>query len=734
MISTKPGSVAAPGDSGTTSPPLVPGWPLLGNGWDLLRDALGAFVRGYHALGPIYRVKVPSRRYTVLAGPKANAFLLNGGERFLTSEPVYQGLARQIRSSNYPVVASGRRHQHLRRALAPAFSREAISPYVPRLVDIARREALTWKPGDRVRVPHAMRRIVAEQISLALTGRPLGPRLRDVVMVSRVSMGAGLGAYPALTVHWPPYRRARRRLDAFLEAVVAEHRRAEPGAAREPDLIDVLLTAIDPDGAPFSAQDIAANAQMVFTSTLLYAAPTCACLLYALLKTPAVLERVRAEVDAAFAAGPPSLVVLKRLRTLHAAMRESMRLYPIALTVPRVVAQSFEFEGYTVPVGETILVATSVCHFLDEYFPEPYTFDVTRFWEPRSEHRQPGAFAPYGLGARPCLGAGFVEIMVMATIAALLQSVTLDLDPPGYVMRRVVNPFPEPEDRMSVRVLEHRALAGGRAAARPVAVDSLGDIPFSLDRESFARVAARIHTLSYAPGEVIIRQGDRADRFYILTQGEVEVVQERADGPPSVLRRLGRGEGFGEIGLLQNVRRTATVRALSPVTSLALDRDAFLEMIADNDLTSGEIGRLVRQRVVTSQLATALPRLGVTGLARVLPQVEARRASPGDVIVRQGDEADRFYVITAGRVEVVNHHPDGRDIVIGRLGPGDFFGEIGLLQRQPRMATVRAVDEGVELIALGRQGFEKLLQDSPDAHADIVAAMDARLREVSGMV
>jgi hypothetical protein len=66
-------------------PPRVPGLPLLGNVVELNRDALAALVRWYHTLGPAFRVKVPGRRATFLAGPRANAFLAHGGERYLDS-------------------------------------------------------------------------------------------------------------------------------------------------------------------------------------------------------------------------------------------------------------------------------------------------------------------------------------------------------------------------------------------------------------------------------------------------------------------------------------------------------------------------------------------------------------------------------------------------------------------------------------------------------------------------
>ena len=78
----------------------------------------------------------------------------------------------------------------------------------------------------------------------------------------------------------------------------------------------------------------------------------------------------------------------------------------------------------------------------------------------------------------------------------------------------------------------------------------------------------------FEPGQVIFREGDRGDWLYVVTEGEVEVVREGAGGATS-LRRLGRGECFGEIALVSDRPRTATVRAVSASNVLAVDRDAF---------------------------------------------------------------------------------------------------------------------------------------------------------------
>jgi NADH dehydrogenase len=92
------------------------------------------------------------------------------------------------------------------------------------------------------------------------------------------------------------------------------------------------------------------------------------------------------------------------------------------------------------------------------------------------------------------------------------------------------------------------------------------------------RRASGVRREYFEPGQVIFREGDRGDRLYVVTDGEVEVLRESGGETP--LRRLGRGECFGEIALVSDRPRTATVRAVSASNVLAVDRDAFQALFA----------------------------------------------------------------------------------------------------------------------------------------------------------
>ncbi len=98
----------------------------------------------------------------------------------------------------------------------------------------------------------------------------------------------------------------------------------------------------------------------------------------------------------------------------------------------------------------------------------------------------------------------------------------------------------------------------------------------------------------------------------------------------------------------------------------------------------------------------------------------------GTDIIRQGDVPDKFYIITAGEVEIVRHYADGYDVIIDRMGEGSYFGEIGLLKKAKRIATVRAKTD-VEVMAMGHETFERWLNSSAISRQEIDDVMRERL-------
>ncbi len=147
----------------------------------------------------------------------------------------------------------------------------------------------------------------------------------------------------------------------------------------------------------------------------------------------------------------------------------------------------------------------------------------------------------------------------------------------------------------------------------------------------------------------------------------------------------------------------------------------------------GDLAKRVKRTVLLSDgeiideyLAKTFPALAETELLAAMHKLEPITYPPGAVILRQGQAADRFYIITRGKVDVLLRS----DLVVATMGKGQYFGEIELMHGGTNVATVRAnVEAGVEVAALDRATFSQLVTDSKAAEEAIHRVADERMQE-----
>jgi len=105
-----------------------------------------------------------------------------------------------------------------------------------------------------------------------------------------------------------------------------------------------------------------------------------------------------------------------------------------------------------------------------------------------------------------------------------------------------------------------------------------------------------------------------------------------------------------------------------------------------------------------------------------------RRAERGEFVVRAGEETDALYILISGRAKVTNSDEEGREIILAMLGPGEFFGEMGLIDGSPRSANV-VVQETTELLVMSRADFHRCMQDNFQVALKLMRILVQRLRE-----
>jgi CRP-like cAMP-binding protein/Zn-dependent protease len=223
--------------------------------------------------------------------------------------------------------------------------------------------------------------------------------------------------------------------------------------------------------------------------------------------------------------------------------------------------------------------------------------------------------------------------------------------------------------------------------------------------EALNDLAGRVRLRPVARGQAVVRQGERSEAFYVVRNGTLQAVEEDPQsGDERVLRVLGRGESFGELGLLEAQPRAATVRALEESEVFEIDKGTFDQLLAD----MAEVPDFAPTIQQVTELRSLPPfqHLEPVQLSELLEHGEWVNFEPGREVIRQGDPGDAFYAIRSGQVEVIR---DGDRI--RTLGPGAYFGEVALLQDVPRTATVRTMTP-VRAYRLDREGFDRLIGES----------------------
>jgi CRP/FNR family cyclic AMP-dependent transcriptional regulator len=115
----------------------------------------------------------------------------------------------------------------------------------------------------------------------------------------------------------------------------------------------------------------------------------------------------------------------------------------------------------------------------------------------------------------------------------------------------------------------------------------------------------------------------------------------------------------------------------------------------------------------------------VAGIRAIMDEMKFKA---GQVIIREGELGNLFYVITEGNVEITVRDAGGEDLVLHKAGPGDFFGELSMLTNEPRAARVRAIED-LTTLALERDDFFEFLRTHAHAAIDVMVELGGRLRE-----
>ncbi|PYJ40629.1 MAG: hypothetical protein DME81_00540, partial [Verrucomicrobia bacterium] len=209
--------------------------------------------------------------------------------------------------------------------------------------------------------------------------------------------------------------------------------------------------------------------------------------------------------------------------------------------------------------------------------------------------------------------------------------------------------------------------------------------------EHFGAIEPLLQEEHYDFGDVIVKQDDPADSFYVLTSGRARALKIKSDGEEIPLGVLKPGDSFGEAALAEGGTRSATVRCSTAVDVLRIDRTDFLELVRRVPELKQFVETTGRNRALQSFLYqfSNFGRLPAPVLRNMIDKLKPAGFAKGSLIIREGDDAGPLYVIEKGRARAFTG-VNGRDQNLAFYREGDFFGELSILNGSPRAASVEA--------------------------------------------
>lgn len=206
----------------------------------------------------------------------------------------------------------------------------------------------------------------------------------------------------------------------------------------------------------------------------------------------------------------------------------------------------------------------------------------------------------------------------------------------------------------------------------------------------------------------VITQGDAGDYFYIVEKGVFDIyvnpsgtVQPGPDGMGTKVNTIGPGGSFGELALMYNAPRAATVISTEPQSTLwALDRVTFRRILMDSAFQ--------RRRMYESFLEEVplLSTLTLYERSKIADALDTQKYPAGSTIIREGDPGEAFFLLESGEADAYKQEVGAAPVK--HYKKGDYFGELALLDDKPRAASVISKGE-VKVATLGKDGFQRLL-------------------------
>lgn len=377
-------------------------------------DPEGFFADAHNRYGDVFTTHVLGQRCVVIAHHDTVKELFSHGPEELDAGVANQTLSSLLGTRNL-LLLDGEEHLHRRRIMLPPFHGERMRAYEGVIRADIRKEIAAWPLEEPVAALPRMQALafavimqcvfgVEEGDQVGELGKALLGTLAWVTDTRRVLLFFMLG--PQRVHKVPGFRRQVERMDREILAEIAR-RRAQDDLDEREDILSLLIGATDEDGKRLSDTELRDELLTLLIAGHETTATLLSWAIHDLARDPASQDRL-AEEGGAFC---------------DAVVTETLRLHPPTGGLARRVREPLSIGGYELPAGTNVVAITLLVHRRADIYPNPWTFDPTRFLDSRPPA---GGWFPFGGSVRRCIGASFAQFEAKIVLEELTAALRLE--------------------------------------------------------------------------------------------------------------------------------------------------------------------------------------------------------------------------------------------------------------------------------------------------------------------
>jgi len=223
-----------------------------------------------------------------------------------------------------------------------------------------------------------------------------------------------------------------------------------------------------------------------------------------------------------------------------------------------------------------------------------------------------------------------------------------------------------------------------------------------LDRKDMETILMAMKEVVIEKDQKIINEGDSGDFLFVIESGTLECIKN-IDGEDKVVKICEVGDVFGELAILYNCPRAASVVARAKCTCWQLDRETVNHIVKD---------AAVKRRNTYDKFLKSVALISSIGdyeRSQIADALKPETFKKNDIIVTQNEPGDKFYIVEEGSLYAEKNFPDEGKKRVMDYKAGDYFGELALLKNQPRAASVIVCSDVAKVLSMSRLSFSRML-------------------------